>query len=66
MTIMTKTDAFVLMQLRDAVTPIKSLPKPEFVSKMLIIGKPFYDKLKANGHDHTTALELMKTVIFAI
>lgn len=59
---MKNTDAFILMQFRDAVAHLKALPLAQATEQMGIVGRPFFDQLKANGHDFPTAVGLMREV----
>lgn len=57
-----KTDAFVLMQFRDAVASLRDMPLSEATAHMGTIGRPFLNQLKANGHEFTDAIGLLRAV----
>lgn len=59
---MKNTDAFILMQFRDAVAPLRDLPLAEATAQMGVIGRPFLDQLKANGHEFPDAIGLLRAV----
>lgn len=59
---MENTDAYILMQFRDAVKHLKGLPTAQLHAGMEKHGKPFYEQLKANGHDGFVAIGLMRAV----
>lgn len=59
---MKNTDAFILMQFRDAVAPLRDLPLAEATAQMGTIGRPFLDQLKANGHEFPDAIGLLRAV----
>ena len=54
------TDAVILMQFRDAVAHLKGHPLPTIQGQMKALGQPYLDRLKANGHDWTDAVALMR------
>ena len=56
------TDAVILMQFRDAVAHLVDLPLGEATAAMGEIGRPYLDRLKANGHEWTDAIGLMRSV----
>jgi len=56
------TDAVILMQFRDTVAHLKKLPLAEATAELGIVGKPFLDRLKANGHEWPDAIALMRAV----
>lgn len=56
------TDAVILMQFRDAVAHLKGKPLAEVTAEMGIIGRPYLDKLKANGHAFPDAIGLLRSV----
>lgn len=57
-----QSDAFILMQFRDAVKHLAGLPIAQLHAGMEKHGKPFYERLKANGHDGFVAIGLMREV----
>lgn len=59
---MKNTDAFILMQFRAAVAPLRDLPLAEATEQMGVIGRPFLDRLKANGHEFPDAIGLLRAV----
>ena len=59
---MKNTDAFILMQFRDAVAPLRDLPLADATAHMGVIGRPFLDQLKANGHEFPDAIGLLRAV----
>jgi hypothetical protein len=56
------TDAVILMQFRDAVSELRDLPLGEATARMGVVGRPFLNQLKANGHEWPDALALMRAV----
>lgn len=54
------SDAFILMQFQKAVKPLKNLPLAECTEKMGIIGKPYFERLKKNGHSLYDAIDLLR------
>lgn len=56
------SDAFVLMQFRDAVAGLRDLPSAEATAQMGTIGRPFFDQLRANGHEFPDAIGLLRAV----
>lgn len=56
------TDAVILMQFRDAVAHLIDLPLGESTAAMGEIGRPFLERLKANGHEWADAIGLMRSV----
>ena len=56
------SDAYILMQFREIVKPLKGLPLSELTARMGKLGRPTLDALKANGHDVPTAIGLMREV----
>ena len=57
-----QSDAFILMQFREAVAPLKDKTLSEATADMGIIGRPFFDQLKNNGHEWPDAIALMRAV----
>ena len=57
------TDAFILMQFRDATKHLKGCQRtPMMLHEMKKHGQPCVDKLKHNGHTLADAVQLMKAV----
>ena len=56
------TDAVILMQFRDAVAHLKNKPLAEATAEMGVVGRPYLDRLKANGHEWPDAVALMREV----
>jgi len=56
------TDAVILMQFRDAVAHLAEMPLAEATAAMGEIGRPYLDRLKANGHELADAIGLMRSV----
>jgi hypothetical protein len=59
---MKNSDAFILMQFRDAVACLRDLPSAEATAQMGTIGRPFFDQLRANGHELPDAIGLLRAV----
>ena len=62
MTNLKNTDAVILMQFREAVSHLINEPLAETTAKMGVIGRPYLDRLKANGHEWPDAIALMRAV----
>lgn len=56
------TDAVILMQFRDAIAHLVDLPLGEATAAMGEVGRPYLERLKANGHERTDAIGLMRSV----
>jgi hypothetical protein len=59
------SDAVILMQFRDAVAPVLAAGKLD-ARAMESAARPYFDRLKANGHAWPDALDLMRSVVFEI
>jgi hypothetical protein len=56
------TDAVILMQFRDAVSSLRDLPLADATAQLGVIGFPFLEQLKTNGHEWPDALALLRAV----
>ena len=56
------TDASILMEFREAVKDLKGLPTGELTAQMGVLGRPYLDRLQANGHELRDAIGLMRSV----
>jgi hypothetical protein len=62
---MKNLDAVILMEFRDAVAPVLAAGKLD-ARAMESVARPYFDRLKNNGHEWPDALALMRAVIFDI
>lgn len=56
-----RDDALILMQFRDTVAHLKGLPLAQATEQMGILGRPYFDELRAR-HDFPTAVGLLRDV----
>jgi hypothetical protein len=59
---MKDSDAFILMQFRDAIAPIMAAEKLD-AKTMESAARPYFERLKKNGHEWPDAISLMRAVI---
>jgi len=60
------TDAYILMQFGDAIAHLKGKPLGEVTAEIGVIGRPFFDQLRAKGHDFPDAVGLLRAVWVSI